>query len=248
MVKKKNSPKPNDVPPETADPNPRRWESILASAARLQELVPNSVLVGGTAAAHYAGHRESHDHDHVLGDLKNRFDEVLGVLELTQGWATERVNRPVLILGSLDGVETGIRQLIRQRPLEVEEVEIEGHRIRIPTLEEMVRVKAWLILRRNATRDYLDFVALADRLGKQAAQVALSLDDYYSDQIGPGGARVATQLVKQLAEPAPYDLSEVDLKSYRRLLARWQDWGNVAKQCRGIATQMLGLVNQKGPP
>jgi len=28
--------------------------------------------------------------------------------------------------------------------------------IRVPTLPEMLRVKAWLVLRRNATRDYLD--------------------------------------------------------------------------------------------
>ena len=73
---------------------------------------------------------------------------------------------------------------------------------------EITRIKAWLCLLRNATRDYLDFAALADRLGPETAVgVVLSLDEYYADQLGPGGRRVATQTAKQLAEPRPDDLS-----------------------------------------
>jgi hypothetical protein len=37
---------------------------VLESAARLQEAVPDAVLVGGSAAALWANHRFSHDHDH----------------------------------------------------------------------------------------------------------------------------------------------------------------------------------------
>ena len=33
------------------------WEAVLSSAARLQEILPDAVLVGGTAAALHAGHR-----------------------------------------------------------------------------------------------------------------------------------------------------------------------------------------------
>lgn len=39
-------------------------------------------------------------------------------LESVAGWKTARVQRPVQILGRLDGIETGIRQLIRDQPLE----------------------------------------------------------------------------------------------------------------------------------
>ena len=42
---------------------------VLESAARLQEVVPDAVLVGGSAAALWANHRSSFDHDHVLQDL-----------------------------------------------------------------------------------------------------------------------------------------------------------------------------------
>lgn len=218
------------------------WDRVLAAAAHLQELVPDAVLVGGTAAATHAGHRVSFDDDHVLADLRERFDELLDALEATDGWMTARVNRPVLILGNLDGVETGIRQLIRRRPLEVEEVKVDRRTIRVPTLGEMARIKAWLVLRRNATRDYLDVVALAERLGPEAAQVLVGLDEYYADQTGPDGRRVATQLAKQLAEPTPYDLSDVDLRRYRKLKKRWRDWDEVVRACRGLAARMLDTL------
>lgn len=217
-----------------------QWSDVLAAAARLQELVPDAVLVGVMAAAQRAGHRVSWDDDHVVVDLAARFDDVLKALEDTEGWVTARVKRPVLILGRLEGVETGVRNLIRRRPLEVEVVEVEGHSLRVPTLEEIARVKAWLCLVRNATRDYLDFAALADRLGEaRASEVVLSLDEYYADQLGSDGRRVATQAAKQLAEPRPDDLTEVDLAAYRELAPRWQDWGVVTEVCRGVAARVL---------
>ncbi|MFW6083768.1 MAG: hypothetical protein ACODAA_00975 [Gemmatimonadota bacterium] len=222
-----------------------RFREVLEAAARLQEVLPDAVLVGGSAAAHYAAHRVSFDGDHVLTDLRERFDEVLGALEETDGWVTARVRPTVLILGSLDGVETGIRQLIRRRPLEVEEVRVGDRSLRVPTLAEILRVKAWLVLRRNATRDYLDLVALAERMGrKEAASVIVGMDEYYEDQIGPGGKRIATQLAKQLAEPAPYDLSDIDLAAYRQLDDRWRDWDNVAHASRTLATEVLELVTE----
>lgn len=90
------------------------WDAVFRAAARLQRIVPDAVLVGGTAAAHFAGHRMSYDDDHVVEDLRERFDTVLEDLEATDGWVTARVNRPVLILGNLDGVETGVRNMIRR--------------------------------------------------------------------------------------------------------------------------------------
>ncbi len=220
-----------------------RFEKVLEAAARLQQIVPDAVVVGGSAAAHHAGHRVSLDDGHALGDLKRRFDEVLDALERTDGWVTSRIRRPVLILGNLDGVETGIRQLVRRRPLEAEQITLGDRPLTVPTLEEILRIKSWLVLRRNATRDYLDVVALAERVGpRDAARVILGMDDYYEDQVGPGGRRVATQLAKQLADPAPYDLSEVDLAHYRELEIRWRDWENVTSASRLLASEVLNLL------
>ena len=108
------------------------WEVVLSSAARLQRILPDAVLVGGTAAALHAGHRFSRDADHVLRDLRRRFDEVLTQLESVAGWRTARVARPVRILGSLDGIETGVRQLIRDEPLETTTIEHRGTTLTLP--------------------------------------------------------------------------------------------------------------------
>lgn len=64
-------------------------------------------------SAVYARHRLSTDADHVLTDLRQHFDEVLATFEAVVGWTTARIQRPVQILGSLDGIEAGVRQLIR---------------------------------------------------------------------------------------------------------------------------------------
>lgn len=215
------------------------WSNVLASAVRLQKLLPDAVLVGGTASSLHAHHRISLDHDHVLADLRDRFDMVLDALETTDGWVTDRVNRPVLILGRLDGVETGIRQLIRRAPIEIEHIETPPGSVTVPTLADLARIKAWLVLRRNATRDYLDLAALTDQLGSAAVMALSAIDDYYHDQHGPGGVRVLTQLVKQLAEPRPYDLDAVRLTHYRQLAPRWQDWTEVTAHLRGLAARIL---------
>ena len=61
----------------------------------------------------------------------------------------------------------------------------------------------------------------------------------YADQLGADGRRVATQVARQLAEPRPDDLGEVDLISYRRLDRRWHDWQTVVDACRRVAVRVL---------
>lgn len=78
-----------DTPDSGVDP--ALAEVVLESAARLQRIVPDAILVGGSAAAYYAGHRISFDHDHVLTDLRERFDVVLDALEREPDWAMNRV-------------------------------------------------------------------------------------------------------------------------------------------------------------
>ena len=219
---------PNEPLPE--------WDALLSSAAHLQRILPEAVLVGGTAAASFAHHRVSMDHDHTLGDLRSRFDDVLAALESVAGCETARVRRPVLILGSLDGIETGVRQLIREKPLETEIIEISGERLTVPTRAEMLRIKAVLIVKRNATRDYLDFVALADLLGRRAALDALrDFDGLYPQ---PNGQSVRQQLQIQLANPMPYDLDETNLREYKKLSPAYQDWSVVAEKCRDFASDL----------
>ncbi|MCB0051096.1 MAG: hypothetical protein KDE24_16305, partial [Caldilinea sp.] len=107
--------------------------------------------------------------------------------------------------------------------------ELGGEHITVPTAAEMLRIKAVLILRRNATRDYLDFIALADHLGDDDVADALRGFDRLYPQ--PSGESALQQLQIQLAQPLPYDLDGVNLAEYKNLEPRWHDWGSVRSAC-----------------
>jgi hypothetical protein len=213
------------------------WEQVLSAAARLQHFIPQAVLVGGTASAIYAKHRFSRDADHVLGDLKDRFDSVLADLESVSGWKTARVQRPVQILGSLDGIETGVRQLIREKPLETAQVDVGGEKIVLPTMPEILRIKGVLILKRNATRDYLDFIALADQMTRNEVVAALSSFDSFYPQ--PNDESALQQLQIQLSNPLPYDLEENNLLEYKNLDSKWHRWDTVKSACIQWALELF---------
>lgn len=220
----------------------QRLQRVLESAARLQQLVPDAVLVGGSAAALHAGHRESFDHDHVLVDLDQRYAQVLDAVEASDGWATSvRASRPPMtIMGSLDGIQAGLRNLRRTRPLETVSIEVApGANVTAPTAEEALRVKAYLVVQRNAVRDYLDVVALADHIGvDRAGEILRHIDDYYDDRSQQAGS-VRTSLALALADPKPVDVDVIaELPRYRGLDPRWHDWSSVVASCRDLALEV----------
>ena len=232
--------------PKAAGPT---LQMVLDSAAKLQQAVPDAVLVGGAAAALYAHHRDSLDHDHVLTDLEDRYLQVLEAVEATDGWVTNvRASSPPLtILGKLGGIEAGLRQLRRQRPLEIQEVRLDDRYVlRVPTAAETLRVKAYLVVQRNQVRDYLDVTALSDRYGlTAAAAVLVSIDDYYVDRSQTADS-VLTALVERLSAPAPRDARVIgQLKHYRRLDPRWHDWATVVAACQALADVLLREVEQQ---
>jgi hypothetical protein len=216
------------------------FEQVLEKAAELQAVVPGAVLVGGTAAALHAHHRESADNDHVVADLAERFETILQNLEALGDWSIARARPGKIILGSLGGIETGVRQLRRSRPLETVQTTVAGRPIVVPSADEILRVKAWLALTRNETRDYLDVAALADRIGiEHAAGVLAAIDDYYSD-LNASREPVATQVLRQLADPQPRDIEVTrHLERYKGLQPRWQDWASVTAVLSSLAEAML---------
>jgi hypothetical protein len=219
------------------------WELVLSAAAQLQHILPQAVLVGGTASAMHAQHRFSRDADHVLPDLRSNFDDVLAQLESVAGWKTARVQRPVQILGKLDGIETGVRQLIRDAPLETMVIDHLGAPITVPTAAEILRIKGVLILKRNATRDYLDFIALAKHMGNPATGLALQHFDTLYPQ--PNGQSALQQLQVQLANPLPYDLDDMlpGLAEYKGLDPAWHQWSTVKAACADVATLIFDQVS-----
>ena len=227
--------------------NSEKMRHVFDSAAEFQKLVPDAVMVGGSAVSAYIGHRQSFDHDHVLADLAERFASIFEFLSEQEKWRTAHVRQGKVILGSFDGVETGLRQLRRSRPLETEELSVPGGKtLVVPTLDEILRIKAFLITNRNQTRDYIDVAALTDRFGVEwGTSVLLKIDDYYEKALSSSGS-VAAELVRLLGAPAPKDESTTHvLAAYKGLDTRYHDWAAVVGICRRLAA---ALIAQESTP
>ena len=217
----------------------QRWQKLLEAAANFQELLTGSVMIGGSAAAVHLKHRYSFDADHILSDLKENYEEVLDFLEGRDDWETARIHPPKLILGNFQGVETGVRQLRRNRPLETEQIHITGKSLTTPTVPEMIRTKGWMIISRNATRDYIDFAALAEHMGiEDTVEVLIDFDGFYSDLIRGSQASPIVQLIRQLAEPKPGDLEQIDLSQYKGLKPPFDSWDYIANICEEISVEL----------
>jgi len=206
-------------------------------------LVPGAVLVGGTVSALYADHRTSLDHDHVLTDLADRFDAVLEALRADPAFLVARIVPGKLILGSLDGIEVGVRQQRRARSLETQQVDLpSGRTLTVPTLPEALRIKAFLLTDRNRAKDYLDVAALATHIGLE--EVAKILDDI--DQVYPTGAdpidpfdTTWMRLRDRLANPAPVDVQPSrHWAALRALTPPWNTWATVVSACGDLAAAM----------
>jgi hypothetical protein len=215
------------------------WETLLAHAAALQAKIPSAILVGETAAAIHSRHRFSIDHDHVVANLAKHYDTAIRSLETITGWRTNRRVKGKMVLGSVGGIAAGLRNLRRSVPLETTEVSVRGGLIRLPTIGETLRIKTFLVVDRNATRDYLDVAALSHSLGLGKSAVALErMNEIYSEFAGESGDMLTSALVK-LAAPDPYDLTDIDLTEYKGIIAPWNNWRAVQVQCGALAAAIL---------
>src|SRR3984885_14610648 len=127
-------------------------------------------------------------------------------------------------------------QFERSSPLETTHVQLPtGDRLQVPTGGEPLRLKGYLIMSRNSSRDYAEFAELVDTMDAETAAVVLAgMDRYYSGQ-SPRRQWIASQLVRRLADPHPSDLDndgwpESDTKA---------DWEGVKQRCLSVAVAML---------
>ncbi|MGH3598593.1 MAG: MMPL family transporter [Mycobacterium sp.] len=124
----------------------------------------------------------------------------------------------------------------RRSPVETTQVQLPtGDRLQIPTGAETLRLKGYLIMCRNSSRDYTEFAELVDAMEAETAAVVLAgMDRYYCCQ-SPRRQWIATQLVRRLADPHPSDLDderspEPDANT---------DWEEVRQRCLSVAVAML---------
>ena len=208
----------------------KRWEETLSAGVIAQRLIPGGVAVGGTAAALYAGHRLSFDTDHLIMNLKETFNEVLDKLSDAPEWRTARLNRPVLILGSINDVEVGFRQSRRSLPIDTVTFSTPYGDLVIPTLDELIGMKAYLSYYRKTVRDFLDFAALTECTNEEEVLGSLmKLDDRYGS-LQRNSVRL--EVARAFSDPKPVDFSEVDLSHYKALSPEWQDWKRTADICK----------------
>jgi heme transporter len=164
------------------------------------------------------------------------------------GRATPRVGRAVhpvtlwrgRLLVALDALEaeaeTDHPKFERRSPVETTHVQLPtGDRLQIPTGAETLRLKGYLIMCRNSSRDYTEFAELVDAMEAETAAVVLAgMDRYYCCQ-SPKRQWIATQLVRRLADPHPSDLDD----------DRWPEpdtkanWEEVRQRCLSVAVAML---------
>lgn len=216
------------VPPELDD--------VIRTGVKAARLVPGSVATGGTVCSLYANHRLSLDIDFFVSDFRERFQEVRETLDAEEGWSLQRQRPPVLILGTLDKVPIGYRQLKRPFPLEQLAFATADGVFPIPTLEEMISIKAYLASERFYVRDFYDFAELTLLTSRQV--VVQSLIDLDSKWSSPREPTVALQVMKTLADCNPVDEPEDVFKQLRFLAPQVRSWNEVVALCQEIATEL----------
>lgn len=142
---------------------------------------------------------------------------------------------------AIDALETGSRrhdrpQYKRRCPVETTNVQLPtGDRLQVPTGAETLRLKGYLIMCRNSSRDFAEFADMVDTLDPETAAVVLAgMDRYYCSQ-PPKQQWIASELVRQLADPHPCDLPD-DHRSEPDTRA---DWDDVRQRCLSVAVAML---------
>ena len=196
-----------------------------------------------TVCALYAQHRLSIDIDFVLQNLRGQFEEVRDRLLDAPGWQEARIRPPYLILGSVDEIDVGFRQLRRQSPIDTQVVQTKAGPLTIPTAQEMLAIKAFLTYDRNYTRDFYDFAELASRLRQEAVVSGLvSLDEKMGWERQP---TVLLEVIKALVLCEPRDLETHGFETLHFLAPRLKSWGEVKAVCQGIG-QALAARAIKG--
>lgn len=235
---------PDDI--SALAPSGNDLRTVVKSAAKLKTLVPQAITVADPLAfsgCHPAGkltpaqirRREAR----VTGTVGNRAHGKTVAVKLPKHPVTMWRGRLDVALDALrvaDAATDADRLLTRRSPLETTNVLLPtGDRLQIPTGAETLRLKGYLILQRNRSRDFEEFSELVDSMDVHtAAEVLAGMDRYYCGQ--PARDHwVATQLVRRLADPAPTDGPDI-ATSGADAEARW---AKVRQRCLSVAVAML---------
>ncbi len=246
---------------------------VVKSAAKFKDLAPDTVTVSDPLA--FTGCAGLGGLKGFRGGVRGSEDPRAPGTTLTRsarsGTKSARPVHPVTLWRgrlavAIDALGLEHPALQRLRPLETTTVQLPtGDRLQIPTCAETLRLKGFLVLCRNTAEDYRELADLADAMQQETAGMVLAgMDTYYCGQ--PSRTQwVATQLVRRLSDPQPFDEEayagtpsgshsvagggsyrdlgrDLDRASDRDLdrdLDRDSDWAQTRQRCLGVAVAML---------
>lgn len=221
---------------------PEQLVAVVNAGIEVNRAVPGSIAVGGSICSLFTRHRESVDIDFVLSDLSQHFKEVRETLFDLPGWKEARIRVPVLILGSLNGIDVEFRQLRRSMPLETQTIETPNGKLVVPTIEELLRIKAFLAYERNSTRDFVDFaeLSLLFDIGT-IVEILRDLDERFRWEKQPS---IIVEVTKKLMLPMPYDLDDgrSGFEHLRFTEPKLKSWAEVAERCKVIGNALAVRV------
>ncbi|MGH3675426.1 MAG: MMPL family transporter [Mycobacterium sp.] len=207
---------------------------VVKSAAKLRSLAPHTITVadplafsGCVTGAPVNGHVNGNGHSN---------GKTLRTLRPVHPVTMWRGRLSV----ALDALETEAdidrAPVERSSPMETTNVQLPtGDRLQVPTGAETLRLKSYLIMCRNSTRDFTEFADLVDSMETQTAAVVLSgMDRYYCGERSRK-QWVATQLVRRLADPHPSDEFDIPMSGPEAEA----DWAAVRERCLSVAVAML---------
>ncbi|UXA18324.1 MMPL family transporter [Mycobacterium sp. SMC-4] len=234
---------PDDI--SALAPSGADLRTVVKSAAKLKTLVPQAITVADPLA--FSGCQPCgklvpgrlRSEGRVPATIGNRAHGKTVAVKLPKHPVTMWRGRLDVALDALRVADTTTdadRLLTRRAPLETTHVLLPtGDRLQIPTGAETLRLKGFLMMQRNSSRDYAEFSDLIDSMDVQtAAEVLAGMDRYYCGQ--PARDHwVATQMVRRLADPAPADgpdlaTSGADAEA---------QWAKVRQRCLSVAVAML---------
>ncbi|MGE0219137.1 MMPL family transporter [Mycolicibacterium sp.] len=230
---------PDDI--SALAPSGADLRTVVRSAAKLKTLAPQCITVADPLAfsgcqplMKLVGSRVRRGEAKVAVTVGNRAHGKTIAVKLPKHPVTMWRGRLDVALDALT-VADGDTTFARSSPMETTNVLLPtGDRLQIPTGAETLRLKSFLIAERNSARDYTDFAELVASMDVQtAAEVLAGIDRYYSGRPadGSGKHRVATELVRRLADPQPADtVAGPEAET---------GWATTKQRCLSVAVAML---------
>ena len=215
---------------------------VVKSAARLRNLAPDAICVADplalTGCARAGDAPVAREATRVTAHRAGGRAHGTGNGRKSVSWAGRGLHPVTLwrdrLSVALDALEVDAHThppVERRSPVETTKVQLPtGDRLQIPTGAETLRMKSYLLMCRNTSRDYAEFAEMVEAMDTQtAATVLTGMDEHYC-----GRQRtqqwVASQLVRRLADPRPDDDAAAEASV---------DWTQVRKRCLSVAVAML---------